>query len=154
MGSEGSLALRAYSRHRHQDIRRRLLPPAIRGSHGEGMPGIKPGSSDPQSSPLPLRHRGGPFDEDRTSCKNAHVGAGAPTACATYRFRTLIPIEFELGSTGTCADDPYCSVGQWFKVKVTQYRLCSHKRWVGQKCSCTTCVTILMFYEWFWLMSR
>ena len=33
---------------------------AIRGpTRGEGMPGIEPGSSDPQSSPLPLRHRGG-----------------------------------------------------------------------------------------------
>ena len=33
---------------------------AIRGpTSGEGNPGIEPGSSDPQSSPLPLRHRGG-----------------------------------------------------------------------------------------------
>ena len=33
---------------------------AIRGPiHVEGKPGIEPGSSDPQSSPLPLRHRGG-----------------------------------------------------------------------------------------------
>ena len=33
---------------------------AIRGpTRGEGKPGIEPGSSDPQSSPLPLRHRGG-----------------------------------------------------------------------------------------------
>ena len=35
---------------------------AIRGpTRGEGMPGIEPGSSDPQSSPLPLRHRGGQY---------------------------------------------------------------------------------------------
>ena len=33
---------------------------AIRGpTRGEGKPGIEPGSSDPQSSPLPLLHRGG-----------------------------------------------------------------------------------------------
>ena len=33
---------------------------AIRGpTRGEGMPGIEPGSTDPQSNPLPLRHRGG-----------------------------------------------------------------------------------------------
>ena len=33
---------------------------AIRGpTRGEGKPGIEPGSSDPQSSPLPLHHRGG-----------------------------------------------------------------------------------------------
>ena len=35
---------------------------AIKGpTRGEGKPGIEPGSSDPQSSPLPLRHRGGPL---------------------------------------------------------------------------------------------
>ena len=34
---------------------------AIRGpTRGEGKRGIEPGSSDPKSSPLPLRHRGGP----------------------------------------------------------------------------------------------
>ena len=33
---------------------------AIRGpTRSEGKPGIEPESSDPQSSPLPLRHRGG-----------------------------------------------------------------------------------------------
>ena len=33
---------------------------AIRGpTRSEGKPGIEPGSSDPQSSPLPLHHRGG-----------------------------------------------------------------------------------------------
>ena len=35
---------------------------AIRGlTGGEGKPGIKPGSSDPQSHPLTLRHHGGPW---------------------------------------------------------------------------------------------
>ena len=29
-------------------------------ARGEGKPGIEPGSSDPKSSPLPLRHHGGP----------------------------------------------------------------------------------------------
>ena len=47
MDSWWSLACRAY-----------LL--AIRGpTRGEGKRGIEPGSSDPKSSPLPLRHRGG-----------------------------------------------------------------------------------------------
>ena len=62
MGSYGSLACGAYpdtGTGTSEDVFNLL---AIRGStHGEGMPGIETGSSDPQSSPLPLRPRGGLF---------------------------------------------------------------------------------------------
>ena len=60
MGSYRSLACRAYpdiGTWMSEDVFNLL---AIRGPIcGEAMPGIDPGSSDPQSSPLPLRHRGG-----------------------------------------------------------------------------------------------
>ena len=60
MGSLGFLACRAYldtGTGTSEDVFNLL---AIRGpTRGEGKPGIEPGSSDPKSSPLPLRHRGG-----------------------------------------------------------------------------------------------
>ena len=60
MDSSGSLACRAYpdtGTGTSKDVFNLL---AIRGpTHGEGKPGIEPRSSDPQSSPLPLRHCGG-----------------------------------------------------------------------------------------------
>ena len=60
MGSKGSLACRAYldtGTGTSEDVFYLL---AIRGpTRGEGKRGIEPGSSDPKSSPLPLRQRGG-----------------------------------------------------------------------------------------------
>ena len=60
MGSKGSLACRTYpdtGTGTSEDVFNIL---AIRGpTRGDVMLGIEPGSSDPQSSPLPLRHRGG-----------------------------------------------------------------------------------------------
>ena len=60
MGSKGSLACRSYldtGTGMSEDVFYLL---AIRGpTCGEGKRGIEPGSSDPKSSPLPLRHRGG-----------------------------------------------------------------------------------------------
>ena len=60
MGNKGSLACRAYldtGTGTSEDVFYLL---AIRGpTRGEGKRGIEPGSSDPKSSPLPLRHRGG-----------------------------------------------------------------------------------------------
>ena len=48
-GQLGVFSVPSLPRHGHQDVR--VL--AIRGpTRGEGMPGIEPGSSDPQSSPL------------------------------------------------------------------------------------------------------
>ena len=35
---------------------------------GEGMPGIEPGSPDPKSSLLPLRHCGGAQNKDNECC--------------------------------------------------------------------------------------
>ena len=63
-GQLGSLACRAYldtGTRTSEDVFYLL---AIRGpTRGEGKRGIEPGSSDPKSSPLPLRHRGGPEEE-------------------------------------------------------------------------------------------
>ena len=60
MGSKGSLACRAYldtGTGTSEDVFYLL---AMRGpTRGEGKWGIEPGSSDPKSSPLPLRHSGG-----------------------------------------------------------------------------------------------
>ena len=60
IGSLGSLACRAYldkGTGTSEDVFYLL---AIRGpKRGEGKRGIEPGSSDPKSSLLPLRHRGG-----------------------------------------------------------------------------------------------
>ena len=56
----GVFSVPSLPRHGHWNVQRRLYLLAIRGpTHGEGMPGIEPGSTDLQSSPLPLRHRGG-----------------------------------------------------------------------------------------------
>ena len=54
---------------------------AIRGpTRGEGKPGIEPGSSDPQSSPLPLRHRGGQgFADDLALLSHSHDKIQAKT---------------------------------------------------------------------------
>ena len=47
---------------KHQDMRRRLLPPCHqRPTRSEGMPGFEHKSSYPQSSPLPLCQRSGCF---------------------------------------------------------------------------------------------
>ena len=63
--SLGSLACRAYPDTGTGTSEDAFNLLAIRGpTCGEGMPGIEPGSSDPQSSPLPLRHRGGPQDQN------------------------------------------------------------------------------------------
>ena len=64
MGSQGSLACRAYldtGTGTSEDVFYLL---AIRGpTRGEGKREIELGSSDPKSSPLPLRHRGGRWNE-------------------------------------------------------------------------------------------
>ena len=61
MGSWGSLVCRAYPDTGTRTSEDVFYVLAIRGpTHGEGMPGIKPGSGgspDPQSSPLPLHRR-------------------------------------------------------------------------------------------------
>ena len=59
-GQLGVFSVPSLPQHGHRDVRRRFYLLAIRGpTHGEDMPGIEPGSSDPQSNSLPLRHRGG-----------------------------------------------------------------------------------------------
>ena len=65
MGSYGSLACRAYLDTGTGTSEAVFCLLAIRGpTRGEGKRGIEPGSSDPKSSPLPLRHRGGQFDSE------------------------------------------------------------------------------------------
>ena len=60
MGSYGSLACWAYLDTGTGTSEDAFYLLAIRGpTRGEGKRGIEPGSSDPKSSPLPLRHRGG-----------------------------------------------------------------------------------------------
>ena len=47
-------------RHGHRDVRRCISPACHqRATRGEDMPRIEPRSTDSQSSPLPLRQRGG-----------------------------------------------------------------------------------------------
>ena len=59
-GQLGVFSLPSVPQHGHRDVRRRLYLLSIRGSTwGEGKPGIKLGSPDPQSSQLPLHHRSG-----------------------------------------------------------------------------------------------
>ena len=74
MGREESLACQAYpdtGTGTSEDV---FYLRAIRGpTRSEGKPGIKPGSSDPQSSPLLLRHRGGLRSFDwKSMCNKFH----------------------------------------------------------------------------------
>ena len=58
-GQLGVFSVPSLPRHGHRDVRRRFNLLAIRGpARGEGMPGIEHRSSDPWSSPLPLRPPG------------------------------------------------------------------------------------------------
>ena len=58
-GQLGVFSVPSLPRHAHRDVRDVFYLLAIRGpTRGEGKRGIEPGSSDPKSSPLPLRHRG------------------------------------------------------------------------------------------------
>ena len=59
-GQLGIFSVPRLPRHGHQDVEDAFHLLVIRGlTRGEGKHGIEPGSSNPQSSPLPLRHRGG-----------------------------------------------------------------------------------------------
>ena len=63
-GNWGSLACRAYPDTGTGTSEDAFNLLAIREpTRGEGKPKIEPGSSDPQSSPLPLRHRDGLFHD-------------------------------------------------------------------------------------------
>ena len=71
-GQLGVFSVPSLPRHGHGTSEDAFYLLAIRGlTRGEGKPGIEPGSSDPKSSPLPLRHRGGPNDLEKISCITA-----------------------------------------------------------------------------------
>ena len=64
-GQLGVFSVPSLLRHGHRDVQRRLFTSLPSEGHTWwGKPGIEPGSSDPQSSPLPLRHRGGWLCQD------------------------------------------------------------------------------------------
>ena len=74
MGSLGSLACRAYpdTGTRMSEDTFHLL--AIRGpTRGEGKLGFEPGLSDPQFSPLPLRHHGGHQDYEACMSRSTNT---------------------------------------------------------------------------------
>ena len=114
-GQLGVFSVPSLPRHGHRDVRSFYIL-AIRGpTRGEGKRGIEPGSSDPKSSPLPLRHRGGPH-MGRASIMNEMI---SKFFNITYRNRRLLIswiLHFNIGYNWQCR--PYVRFGYYTPIIV------------------------------------